>query len=260
MRAPAAVQASPPSAVLDASGPVRLEARDDAGRLPVLAIEQPAEGEEVPFASAMSRSIVVRDGGFLDRSPSGRVALVLDRDVVRDVTAAELQGATLGSLFPEDRDISPGEHVLAVVACDADGRGLRDASGRAQVAVRRFFVGPSQAGTRREDPGAPFLVVLQPRGTLNGPHAAPGALLDVIVHGVELSPRQVWLEVTMSGPGGRSRALLQEQGQFWLRGLESGDHRIEVRLEGAPAAVWRDATREVTVNLDVRGPKDERPR
>jgi len=227
-----------------------------APTLSPLEIEQPAEGEEIPQERAGSRAIVVRDGGFLSRRPSGRLALVLDRDHVRDVGSGE--DATLGALLPEDRDLEPGEHVLAVVACDAEGRALRDARGKARASVRRFWVGPRRPAVTGA--GAAWLVVLHPRGTFNGALAAERATLDLVVFGADLSPGKVWVEVAVTGPGTRSQVALTREGLYWMSGLTSGDHRVDVSLQGAPAGGWTLATRRITVNLDAPGVRAEAPR
>jgi hypothetical protein len=247
-------------------------AADEAGFLADLEVEQPEADEVIPVESVRERAVVLREGGFFGRTPSGRICLVLDRDRVRDVGAADARALTLGALLPEDGDLPPGEHVLAVVACDADGRALRDAHGKARVAFRRFFVGGSRpAGDAstpgvRVEAGVPMLIVLHPRGTFNGPLAAEGAVLDVIVHGVDLTARpepgqgRPWVEVAVGGAGPRSTAALPGEGRFRVLGLTSGDHTVDVVLRGAPPGGWASARRQITVNLDAPGAPGEKPR
>jgi hypothetical protein len=218
---------------------------------PAISIEKPLADGSVPVEAARSQPVVVDDAGYLDENPSARITLVLDGDVVRDVQDARAP-LTLGSLDLAGRALEPGEHVLVAVAVGPRGEAARfGPDRRIASAVRRFFVGASS--TQASSTSGPMLVVLVPRGTYNGPSRTKAALLDFVVLGGDIGVDGLSLSVRVAGPRGASKTVLTAPGPYSLRGLESGDHHLEIELQKpdrSPSGPWSRASRTITVNLD----------
>jgi hypothetical protein len=222
-----------------------------APTVPVIAIEKPLADESVPVDALRTQPVVVGDGGYLDETPGARIALVLDGAVVRDVQDVRAP-LTLGSLDLAGSALDAGEHVLVAVAVGPRGEAARfGPERRAASAVRHFFVGASTA--RASSTSGPMLVFLAPRGTYNGPFRAKAALLDFVILGGDIGADGLSLRVRFTGPRGVSSAVLSGPGPYSLRGLESGDHRLDLELQkpaGPFSGQWARASRTITVNLD----------
>lgn len=218
---------------------------------PAISISKPRADEAVPLEAARTQPIVVDDGGYIDENPGSRIALVLDGDAVRDVQDARAP-LTLGSLDLAGHGLGPGEHVLVAVAVGPRGEAARFGPDRRTAsAVRRFFVGASSAQTIGT--AGPMLVFLTPRGTYNGPSRAKAALLDFVILGGDVGADGLTLRVRVSGPRGASDAVLTSPGPYSLRGLDSGDHRLDLEIQKPdrpPSGPWARASRTITVNLD----------
>jgi hypothetical protein len=216
---------------------------------PTISFSKPRADESVPLDAARTQPVVLDDGGFLDENPGSRITLVLDGDVVRDLQDVRAP-LTLGSLDIAGRALDPGEHVLAAVVAGPRGEAARfGPTRRVASTVRRFFVGaPAQA------PGsAPMLIFLVPRGTYNGPSRTNAALLDFVTVGGDVGVDGLSLRVRITGPRGASDAVLTGPGPYSLRGLESGDHRIDLELQKPDQSLsgrWARTSRTITVNLD----------
>jgi hypothetical protein len=218
---------------------------------PAISISNPRADESVPVESASSQSVVVEDAGYLDENPGARITLVLDGEFVRDMQDARAP-LTLGGMDVAGRALAAGEHVLVAVATGPRGEAARFGPDRRTAsAVRRFFVGASSA--QASSTSGPMLVVLVPRGTYNGPSRTKAALLDFVVLGGDIAADGLSLRVRMTGPRGTSETVLTAPGPYSLRGLESGDHRLDLELRKPDRSLsgpWARSSRTITVNLD----------
>jgi len=218
---------------------------------PAISISKPSADESVPVEAARTQPLLVDDVGYLDENPSARITLVLDGDVVRDMQDARAP-LTLGNLDLAGRTLDAGEHVLVAVAVGPRGEAARfGPDRRTATAVRRFFVGASQAEPPRAS--GPMLVLLVPRGTYNGPSRAKAALLDFLILGGDIGADGLSMRVRVTGPKGASNSVLSGPGPYSVRGLDSGDYRLDLELqkpEGPLSGRWARASRIITVNLD----------
>jgi hypothetical protein len=164
----------------------------------------------------------------------------------------------LGSLVPEDSELSSGEHVLVAMAVRENGELVRPAkpSSLAPFALVHFWIG--ERTTARISPSAPRLVYVQPRGTVNGEAAAERILLDFLPIGVEIGNGKSTVVARVRGQNASGTAILDAWHPMHLLDVPSGDYRVELELvgpEGQPLAEPAARTsRTITVNRDAPVP------
>lgn len=245
--------ASPPAAP-EPTGP-SLEPLPEPVWIPApgFRIAEPRLGQRLRADQADGLDVVV-DG--IASSPAGELRVALDGHAFRVVDDHRIP---LRRLLLEDEELAPGVHRLVAIRETEAGRSL---------AASWFRVDVSEAdsevhGTLVEQTPFPGVVLAAPRGTFFG-DAADDIVLDAFalhddVFGARgdrraVTDREAVLLLRLSGPSGIAEQRTHGQ-PFRVRGLTSGDHRIEVRLvdaNGRPAAqgTWASVERTITVNRE----------
>ncbi len=166
----------------------------------------------------------------------------------------------LSELVPKTRELESGPHRLFAAVLGPEGLVLRaPAPGMAAaVTVSPFWVGvgstqevaEAMAGFRQ-----PQVLLLSPRGTYNGEHAADDVSLDFAVLGARLQPGALAAKAEVLVEDERHEVLLSSEVPIGIRGLPSGDHTISVSLVNAQGAglsePYSRAKRTITINRDA---------
>lgn len=178
--------------------------------------------------------------------------LAFDREQPRTVVAG--RELTLIDLVALPSGLHEGEHVIAAWLVGPEGRVARSADPRVPPATLvRFWIGTRGTPTLALD--APFVVINEPAATLNGPRAADEATLDWLLLNAELGPGGHSVALEVSGPELRAAQVLTGHEALALGPLQSGDYRVQLRVNGPdrrPALhPFATATRFVTVNREL---------
>jgi len=254
--APTPADGGAPEAAAPAQVPLVIEKLDEpaVSPLPHVEIKFPFAEQHVPLTKAARYRVRLQVQHWPMSGDEGGIELVLDGFRPRLIETLE-RPVRLGELVPADRELSAGEHVLVAIAVRGDGVTVKPGNGSSlePYGAVHFWVGPR--GTPSIDMKAPRLVYSEPRGTYNGAHAADDVLLDFYVLGAGLGAGKGSIAATISGRGVERRIVMKDWHARRIRGLPSGDYRIELVLRGAddkplsgPAA---RAERAITVNRDA---------
>jgi hypothetical protein len=248
--APAITGAAPDAAPPPALEPV--DAQPPADPPVVVEIFSPFAEQVVPAAKAAGYRVRLKVEGW-PPATGGDVLILLDDHPARRL--AGRREAALATLVADDRELLPGEHLLVAAAVRPNGEVVRTReASRAAFAAVRFFV--AERGTPGRDVHAPQVVLVSPRGTLNGEAAADGARLDYLV--LAAPSRPLGVEARLTGRDGSARARSSGWRPFAIRHLASGDWDAELVLlgpDGAPLAAEQSRAKVTfTVNRDAPSP------
>lgn len=213
-----------------------------------LEIKFPTLGQRIPSAKASKYKVRLQ----LDGAPRGsRVEVRLDDNQPRVVDPS--QPLVLSSLVDEDQELAPGEHLLFAVALGDTKQPLtpRPEWSRGPVTAVRFGIDTSEVTPS----SAPVARVLSPRGTFNGEASAASARIELSVSPALGRGSAQRAKLLIKGRGVLVERELSALTPFALKGLQSGDYRVELELIAADGSVIksfgsRDA-QTITVNLDA---------
>jgi len=217
-----------------------------------LEIKFPTLGQRIPSAKASKYKARLQ----LDGAPRGtEVMLRLDDNQPRQIDPAK--PIELSRLLDADQELGPGEHLLFAVALDQAKQPLspRPEWSRGPVTAVRFGIDTSEVTPSR----APVARVLSPRGTFNGQASAASAQIDLSVSPALGRGEAQRARLRVSGEGVLVERELSALVPFSLKGLRSGDYRVELELLTADGSLIsgfgsRDA-QTITVNLDAPLPE-----
>lgn len=244
----------------DAAAPAKVELSIQPVEEPAIApaphveIKFPFAEQHIPLKKAARYRVRLAVDHWPAADQGGGVALALDDFRPRRLDRLD-EPPRLGGLVPADRTLEAGEHVLVAIAVRGDGVTLKpgDQSSLEPFGAVHFWVGAR--GKPGIDMNSPMLFSLQPLGTYNGDKAADNVLLDFYLLGARLGEGKGSVEAHISGPGVERRLAVKDWHARRIRGLPSGDYRVELTLRGADGKPMTGphthATRTITVNRDA---------
>lgn len=201
-------------------------------------VVSPKAHERVAAAQARAYPVVVDAG-----TTPANATLMLALDGARPRPLAMFTAPPKLGELSDQAAVADGPHVLLALFLGEGGVAVGAPEGRPSSVRVSFFVGDARAVLP-----LPRLACLSPWGTLYGARAAE-ALLDF----VPLDAVTGSVEVTLSGPSGRRRALAEGAGPFVLGDLPSGDYEVRIDPEGSPDAAAVPCV--FTVNREIEGPR-----
>ncbi len=230
--------------------------------VPVVEIRFPFAEQAIPIPKAPGYNVRLTLEHWPPNGGGGELWLLLDDHPPRRSLGATTELA-LATLVPEDRELLPGEHFLVAALVLPGGRSVKPGGlARAPFAAVHFWIGA--AGTPAIDVHAPMLVLIGPRGTLNGDAAADAALIDFILLNAGLAGDGLGIKARLSGPGGEATARSADLLPLGIRGLTSGDWDVEVSLVHADGSLLAGpkarAVASFVVNRDARVQDGGKPR
>jgi hypothetical protein len=254
--APAPADGGAAEAAAPAQVPLAIQKVDEpaVSPLPHVEIKFPFAEQHIPLTKAARYRVRLEVQHWPMSGDKGGVELALDGFRPRRLETLE-RPVRLGELVPADQTLQPGEHVLVAIAVRVDGVTVKPGSGSSlePFGAVHFWVGPR--GTPSIDMKAPRLVYSEPRGTYNGARAADDALLDFYLLGADPGAGKGSVRATISGPGVDRRIVMKDWHARRIRGLPSGDYRVELVLLGADdkplAGRGARVERTITVNRDA---------
>lgn len=221
--------------------------------LPHVEIKFPFAEQHIPLKKAARYRVRLQVQHWPMSGKKGGVQLALDQFRPRRLGTLE-RPVRLGELVPADQTLQAGEHVLVAIAVRKDGSSVKPGSSSLEpFAAVHFWVGPR--GKAQIDMKAPRLVYGEPRGTYNGAKAADDVLLDFYLLNAAIGTSKGSVALGLSGPGVDRKLVIRDWHARRIRGLPSGDYRVQLVLRGAddkPIAGPRArAERAITVNRDA---------